>query len=89
MLVDEESPGRARREISGYCLATPYARHFASLGYAEVVAEVVSLARERRLREAPDALPAEFVHRFYASLDRLPGLCADYRQAGATPICYR
>jgi len=86
VLVDDESEGRARRDLSAYCLARPYAKHFTALGYGEVVGSVVALAGERRLREAPDALPAEFVHRFYATLDRLPELCADYRSAGATPI---
>lgn len=86
VLVDEESEGRARRDLTAYCLAAPYARHFARLGYDEVVAEVVALAGQRRLREAPAGLPIEFVHRFYVPLDRLTGLCADYQQAGATPI---
>lgn len=86
VLVDDESEGRARRDLTGYCLASPYARHFTRLGYGEIVADVVQLAGQRRLREAPGALPAEFVDRFYASRDQLPQLCADYRQAGATPI---
>ncbi len=86
VLVDEESEGRARRDLTAYCLAAPYARHFAALGYADVVAEVAALAAQRRLREAPAALPAEFVHSFYADLDGLADLCADYRRAGATPI---
>ncbi|MBA3411105.1 MAG: LLM class flavin-dependent oxidoreductase [Geodermatophilaceae bacterium] len=86
VLVDDESEGRARRDLTGYCLAAPYARHFTSLGYGEVVALITELAGQRRLREAPDALPAEFVSTFYATLDRLPGRCSDYRNAGATPV---
>lgn len=86
VLVDDEAEGRARRDLTSYCLAAPYARHFTTLGYGEVVDEVAALAAQRRLREAPGSLPAEFVHRFYATLDRLPGLCTDYRDAGATPI---
>jgi len=86
VLVDEESEGRARRDLTAYCLAAPYARHFTSLGYGDVVAEVVELASQRRLREAPAGLPVDFVDRFYASHERLAGLCADYRRAGATPI---
>lgn len=86
VLMDEDSRGRARRDLTSYCLAAPYARHFASLGFGDVVAEVVALAGQRRLREAPDMLPAEFVSTLYADLDTLPGLCSDYRAAGATPI---
>ena len=86
VLIDDESEGRARRDLTAYCLAAPYARHFATLGYGEVVAEVGALAGQRRLREAPAALPLEFVERFYTRHDRLADVCADYRQAGATPI---
>ena len=86
VLVDAESEGRARRDLTAYCLAAPYARHFTTLGYGEVVALVTELAGQRRLREAPDALPAAFVHRFYTGSDQLPELCSAYRDAGATPI---
>jgi len=51
-----------------------------------VVADIATLAGQRRLREGPEALPAEFVHHFYATLDRLDELCGDYRSGGATPI---
>jgi alkanesulfonate monooxygenase SsuD/methylene tetrahydromethanopterin reductase-like flavin-dependent oxidoreductase (luciferase family) len=86
VLVDEESEGRARRDLTAYCLAAPYARHFTTLGYGEVVGMVKELAGQRRLRTAPDQLPADFVHRFYATVERLPALCAEYAAAGATPI---
>ncbi|MDQ4039791.1 MAG: LLM class flavin-dependent oxidoreductase [Actinomycetota bacterium] len=86
VLVDDESEGRARRDLTAYCLAAPYARHFTSLGYGEVVSEVGSLASQRRLREAPAALPADFVDRFYTRHDRLPDVCSAYGRAGATPI---
>ena len=86
VLVDEESEGRARRDLTAYCLTAPYARHFTTLGYGEVVAEVGSLAGQRRLREAPEALPTEFVDRFYTRHDRLAGVCAEYGRAGATPV---
>lgn len=86
VLVDGESESRARRDLTSYCLAVPYARHFTALGYGEVVDLVRSLAAQRRLREAPDALPPEFVHRFYVSTDRLPAVCAEYREACATPV---
>ncbi len=86
VLVDEESDARARRDLTAYCLAKPYARHFTALGYGQVVADIAALAGQRRLREGPTALPTEFVHRFYAKPDELSGLCAAYRTAGATPI---
>lgn len=86
VLVDDESEGRARRDLTAYCIATPYARHFTALGYGEVVADVAALASKRRLREAPGTLPTEFVAAFYTALDRLPALCAEYRTAGAIPI---
>lgn len=86
VLVDDESESRARRDLTAYCLAAPYARHFTTLGYGEVVAEVGSLAGQRRLRESPAALPAEFVECFYTRADRLPDVCAAYRRVGATPI---
>jgi len=86
VLVDDESEGRARRDLTAYCLALPYARHFTALGYGKVVEQVAVLAGQRRLREAPDELPTEFVRRFYATSERLAGLCADYRDAGATPV---
>jgi len=86
VLVDDESEGRARRDLTAYCLAKPYARHFTTLGYGQVVADIAGLAGQRRLREGPEALPSEFVHRFYATPDQLADLCAAYRSAGATPI---
>lgn len=86
VLVDAESEGRARRDLTAYCLAAPYARHFTALGYGEVVASVRALAGQRRLRTAPDQLPAEFVDRFYATVERLPELCAQFGAAGAIPI---
>ena len=86
VLIDEESEGRARRDLTAYCLAAPYARHFTALGYAEVVTDVRALAAQRRLREAPAALPTEFVERFYTRHERVPGVCAEYGQAGAIPI---
>lgn len=86
VLVDGESEGRARRDLTAYCLAAPYARHFTSLGYGDVVDHVTALASQRHLREAPEALPADFVHRFYAGVDRLPELCAAYVNAGATAV---
>lgn len=86
VLIDDESEARARRDLTAYCLAAPYARHFTTLGYGDVVAEVGALAGERRLREAPAVLPADFLGRFYTRHDRLHDVCADYRRAGATPI---
>ncbi len=86
VLVDDESEARARRDLTAYCLAKPYARHFTALGYGDVVADVVALAGQRRLREGPAALPAEFVRRFYAQPDQLTDLCAAYGNAGATPV---
>jgi len=86
VLVDAESEGRARRDLTAYCLAAPYARHFTTLGYGEVVAIVTELAAQRRLRTAPDQLPAEFVDRFYATVERLPELCAQFDAVGAVPI---
>ncbi len=86
VLVDEDSESRARRDLTAYCLAAPYARHFTALGYGEVVAMVSELGAQRRLREAPDRIPAEFVHRFYATVERLPELCAEFDSVGAVPI---
>lgn len=86
VLVDEGSEGRARRDLTAYCLAAPYARQFTALGYGEVVAAVRALGEQRKLREAPAGLPSEFVHRFYTTPDRLADLCAALGTAGATPI---
>lgn len=86
VLVDEESEARARRDLTAYCLARPYARHFTALGYGDAVAHVAELAAAKRLREAPAALPADFFGRFYCSAQALPETLAGYHSAGATPV---
>lgn len=76
----------ARREITSYTMAPPYARHFRRLGFGHAVDEVHALFAEQRLREAPARLPQELVDALYVHVDALPQRLAAYREAGWSPV---
>ncbi|MFH5821934.1 LLM class flavin-dependent oxidoreductase [Georgenia sp. AZ-5] len=77
---------RARRDVVSYMMAEPYARHFARLGFGEVVAEARALHAAGRLREAPARLPDELVHALFVTPEGLPRRLAELRAAGAVPV---
>lgn len=86
VLACEDGVARARRELTSYIMADPYARHFTRLGFGEAVAEVHRLHTEGRLREAPTMLPAELVDALYVHPDALTERVEAFRRAGASPV---
>jgi hypothetical protein len=81
-----DGPVRARRDLTSYIMAPPYARHYRRLGYGDTVDRVHALRAEGRLREAPATLPDEMVDAFYVDAQGLGARCAAYRSAGALPV---
>jgi alkanesulfonate monooxygenase SsuD/methylene tetrahydromethanopterin reductase-like flavin-dependent oxidoreductase (luciferase family) len=81
-----DGPARARRDLTSYVMAPPYARHYRRQGYGDAVGRVHALHAEGRLREAPATLPDEMVDAFYVGPDGVAARCAEYRSAGAVPV---
>ncbi|HEX6257753.1 MAG TPA: LLM class flavin-dependent oxidoreductase [Euzebyales bacterium] len=81
-----DGPARARRDLTSYIMAPPYARHYRRQGYGDAVDRVLALHTEGRLREAPATLPDGMVDAFYVDPDGLAARCAAYRSAGAVPV---
>lgn len=81
-----DGDARARRDLTSYVMAAPYARHYRRMGFGEVVDRAHALRAEGRLREVPALLPSGMVERCYVQPDDLAGRAAAYRQAGALPI---
>lgn len=77
---------RARREVTSYSMAAPYARQFTALGYGAMVREIHRLAAEGRLRDAPDSVPQELLDRLCVDHSALGPRTAAYAAAGVTPI---
>lgn len=86
VIGNHDSETYARREVVSYTMAAPYARHFARLGFGEVVEQVHRLHAERRLREAPQVLPAELIDALYVRVENLGDRLAAFRRAGALPV---
>lgn len=86
VLACADADQRARRDLVGYAMAAPYARHFTRLGFGEAVEQVRALHAEGRLRDAPDRLPAEMVNALFVTPDGVWDRVTAFRQAGATPI---
>jgi alkanesulfonate monooxygenase SsuD/methylene tetrahydromethanopterin reductase-like flavin-dependent oxidoreductase (luciferase family) len=81
-----DGDARARRDLTSYLMAAPYARHHRRMGFGAVVDRAHELRAEGRLREVPAMLPTGMVERLYVHLDDLADRVAAYRQAGAVPI---
>ena len=86
VLASDDAEQRTRRELVAYLVAAPYARHFARLGFGDVVRRVAGLHAEGRLREAPAVLPRELVDTMYVRPEGLASRLAAYRRAGAHPV---
>lgn len=81
-----DGDARARRDLTSYLMAAPYARHHRRMGFGEVVDQAHELRAEGRLREVPAMLPSGMVERLYVRFDDLADRVAAYQQAGALPI---
>lgn len=81
-----DGDARARRDLTSYVMAAPYARHYRRMGFGDVVDRAHELNAEGRLREVPALLPPGMVDRCYVHLDDLAARTAAYLQAGALPI---
>jgi alkanesulfonate monooxygenase SsuD/methylene tetrahydromethanopterin reductase-like flavin-dependent oxidoreductase (luciferase family) len=77
---------QARRDLTSYVMAAPYARHYRRLGFGQVVDRVHRLHAEGRLRDAPAALPDAMLAALYTGQDDLAARCAAYRRRGALPV---
>lgn len=86
VLCCPDGDARVRRDLVSYAMAAPYARHFRSLGFAEVVDDVQRLHAAGRLREAPARLPREMVDALSTAPDDLAQRLAEYEVAGALPV---
>lgn len=81
-----DGDARARRDLTSYLMAAPYARHHRRMGFGEVIDRAHELWAGGRLREVAGMLPSGMVERLYVHLDDLADRVAAYRQAGAVPI---
>jgi alkanesulfonate monooxygenase SsuD/methylene tetrahydromethanopterin reductase-like flavin-dependent oxidoreductase (luciferase family) len=81
-----DGDARARRDLTSYVMAAPYARHYRRMGFGDVVDRAHELRAEGRLREVPALLPTGLVERCYVHTDALVARVAAYRQAGALPV---
>lgn len=85
-IASPDGAQRARRELTSYVMARPYALHYVRMGFGDVVRRVHALYAEGRLREAPALLPEEMVAACYVSEEQVAQRVTAYRAARATPL---